>query len=311
MEQKNLFAEILTAVTKYLKVLVILVVVGICLSGIRVVKSGNVALILRFGKLVGDTQEEQIHQSGLLLAFPYIIDEVIMVPTSAVMEQTVSTYYPGNDYASNGAYVITGDHNICTMSASLKYMVSDPVAYALNVQDIPALINACVSSAMLTEAASYDVDDLLTTQKDAFADRVRQRAADKLDHARVGITITTLEMPRLTMPLEVREVYEQVNAATVQAATMLENANSFRNSLLPFTQSLAEQKITAANKNYSEKTSAANLKLAEFWGLLDEFEQNPEVVKTRIYNTKVTAMLDTVGKIRVVQNGETKIFLDP
>ena len=311
MEQKNLFAEILTSVTKYLKILVVVVVAGIFLSGIRVVESGNVALILRFGKLVGDTYEEQVHESGLLLAFPYIIDEVIMVPTSAVMEQTVDTYYPGNDYASHGSYVITGDHNICTMSASLKYMVSDPVAYALNAKDIPALINACVSNAMLSEAANYDVDDLLTTEKDAFAAAVRQRAAEKLEKAGVGVTITTLEMPRLTMPLEVREVYEQVNAATVQAATMLENAESFRNSLIPYTQSLVEQKLTTANSDRSAKTSQATLALSEFWGLLEEFQQNPDVVKTRVFNAKVTQMITTIGKIRVVQDGETRIFLDP
>ena len=311
MEKKNLFAEILTTVTKYLKILVVIVIVGIFLSGIRVVESGNVALILRFGKLVGDTPEEQVHEAGLLLAFPYIIDEVITVPTSAVMEQTVDTYYPGNDYASHGQYLITGDHNICTMSASLKYMVSDPVAYALNVQDIPGLINACVSNAMLTEAANYDVDDLLTTEKDAFIAAVRQRAAEKLDSAGVGVTITTLEMPRLTMPLEVREVYEQVNAATVQAATVLENANSFRNSLLPYTQSLVEQKITTAEQAYAEKTSQANLALAEFWGLLEEFQGNPDVVKTRVYNAKVTQMITAIGKIRVVQDEDTRIFLDP
>lgn len=311
MQQKNLFAEILTAVTKYLKLLVVLVIVGIFLSGIRIVESGNVALILRFGKLVGETREEQVHEAGLLLAFPYIIDEVIMVPTSNVMEQTVSTYYPGNDYAANGSYVITGDHNICTMSASLKYMVSDPVAYALNVRDIPGMINACVSNAMLSESASYDVDDLLTTEKDKFTAQVKLRAEEKLAKAGVGVSILSLEMTRLTMPLEVREVYEQVNAATVQAATMLENAAAFRNSLIPYTQSSVEQKITAANKRYSEDTSAANLALAEFWGLLDEYNQNPDVVKTRVYNAKVTQMLGTLGKIRVVENGETKLFLEP
>ena len=93
MQQKNLFAEVLSSVTKYLRILVILVIAGIFLSGIRVVDSGNVALILRFGKLVGDTPEEQVHEAGLLLAFPYIIDEVIMVPVSNVIEQTVTTHY--------------------------------------------------------------------------------------------------------------------------------------------------------------------------------------------------------------------------
>ncbi len=311
MENKNLFADILSTVTKYLRILVVVVIVGIFLSGIRIVESGNVALILRFGKLVGDTYEEQVHESGLLLAFPYIIDEVIMVPTTTVMEQSVETYYPGNDYASNGSYVMTGDHNIATVAASVKYMVSDPVAYALNVKDIPGVINACVSNAILSQAASYDVDDLLTTGKDAFAMQVRQRATDKLDHAGVGITITTLEMTRVTMPLEVRSVYEEVNAATVQAATILENAQSFRNSLLPYTQGLAAQKIATANSDYAAATGAAELALAEFWGLLDEYNQNPQVVKTRVFNAKVTQIMDSIGTIRVVHNGETKIFLNP
>ena len=74
MQKSNLFADILTTVTKYLKVLVVIVVAGIFMSGIRVVKSGEVALVLRFGKLVGNTYEEQVHEPGLLLAFPYIID---------------------------------------------------------------------------------------------------------------------------------------------------------------------------------------------------------------------------------------------
>ena len=86
MKKNKLFADILRTVTGYFLVLVIIVMVGIFCSGIRVVESGNVALILRFGKLVGDTPEEQIHEPGLLLAFPYIIDEVITVPTGSVIE---------------------------------------------------------------------------------------------------------------------------------------------------------------------------------------------------------------------------------
>ena len=91
--KNKLFAQVLQAMTKYFIVLVLIVMVGIAASGIRVVDSGNVALILRFGKLVGDTPEEQIHEPGLLFAFPYIIDEVVMVPTGSIMEQSVTTYY--------------------------------------------------------------------------------------------------------------------------------------------------------------------------------------------------------------------------
>ena len=121
MKQKKLFSEVLATVTKYFLILVILVMVFIFCSGIRIVDSGNVAVILRFGKLVGDTPEEQIHEPGLLLAFPYIIDEVIMVPTDSVMELSVTTYYtPEDGNSKDGAYVITGDQNIAVLSDSVK-----------------------------------------------------------------------------------------------------------------------------------------------------------------------------------------------
>ena len=164
MKKNNVFSQILTQVTKYLVVLVVLAFLGICLSGVRVVESGNVALILRFGQLVGDTREEQIHEPGLLLAMPYIIDEVVMVPTGSVIEQSVTTYYtPDGEKTTQGGYVVTGDENIAVLSASVKYVIDDPVAYALHVNQVEQMINGAVSNAMLCQAAGSDVDALLTS----------------------------------------------------------------------------------------------------------------------------------------------------
>ena len=53
--ENALFTDILTSLTKYFKIAVIIMIAVICLSGVRFVKSGNVALVLRFGKLVGNT----------------------------------------------------------------------------------------------------------------------------------------------------------------------------------------------------------------------------------------------------------------
>ena len=310
MEQKKLFSDILNTVTKYFIVLVVVVVLGIACSGIRVVESGNVGLILRFGQLVGDTREEQIHEPGLLLAFPYIIDEVIMVPTSSVIEQSVTTYYtPDNGTTSDGAYVITGDQNVATLSASVKYVISDPVAYALNVSDISGIINACVSNAMLMEAAGFDVDDLLTTGKDAFATAAMDKAARKLEAAGVGVTLSTLELTLVGMPIEVREIYNEGNSATVQAATMLENARNYKAKQIPYAEGVATGLVTQANANHSTSIAQANAALYEFWGVLEEYESNPQVVRTRLYGVKASQFLEKVGSIRVVQDGETKIIL--
>ena len=56
-KKQTLFGDILETVTKYFLILVIVVVLFVLLSGIRVVESGNQALVLRFGKLTGDSYE--------------------------------------------------------------------------------------------------------------------------------------------------------------------------------------------------------------------------------------------------------------
>ncbi len=309
--KKTVLADILGSVTKYFLVLVAVVILCIALSGIKVVKSGEVALILRFGKLVGNSYEEQVHEPGLLFAFPYIIDEVITVPTGNMIEQKITTHYTQGDMTTlhNNGYVITGDQNIALISASVKYVVSDPVAYALNIAQVDKLINAFVSNAMIEEAAHVGVDDLLTEGKDAFTTAVMQHAQQKLSDAGTGVTLGTMELTYVAMPNEVKTTYDAVNSASVQAATQLEQAKQYRENTIPAAQAQANTLISQANSQYSAAVAAANTDLAEFWGVLEEYKKSPEVVKTRLYSAKVAEAIAKIGKIRVVQDGETKIVL--
>ena len=122
-KKKTLFADILGTLTKYFIILVVVVVICIALSGLKIVDSGNVAVILRFGEIVGDSYEEQVHEPGLLFSFPYIIDEVVIVPTGSVIEQSITTHFTDRDTTlstADGGYVITGDQSIAVISASVQ-----------------------------------------------------------------------------------------------------------------------------------------------------------------------------------------------
>lgn len=314
MKQKTLFADVLETVTKYFLILVIVVIIGVFFSGLRVVESGNVAVVLRFGRLVGDSYEEQVHEPGLMFAFPYIIDEVIVVPTGSVMEQSVTTHYTDTATTSStaeGGYVITGDQNVAVLSASVKYVIADPVAYALHVQDIASVINNAVSGAMLSEAARIDVDDLLTNGKDAYMTAVLARANDKLTLVGAGVSLTTLELTDVAMPSEVRDVYDSVNSATVQATTAVDSAKQYYETVIPAATANATSTIAQANSEKATMIAQARADLAEFWGVLEEYEQNPDVVRTRIYSTKAVQFMEKIKRVYIVQDGDNKIFIDP
>lgn len=312
MKKNLLFEDILKTVSRYFVVIIIAVILIICCSGIRFIKSGESAVILRFGKIVGDTPEEQVHDAGVLFAFPYIIDEVITVPTGSVQEFTVNTHYTDGEmttYDRNG-YVITGDNSIAILSASVKYTISDPVAYALAVKDPQYIINAVVSNAMINVAANYAVDDILTTGKDEYTKSVRELSQEKLDRNGVGVTLSHLELTKVGMPEEVRDIYELVNSTNIQASTRIEQARQYYETRIPGAEAEATALISEAKANYSNFTAAANADLYEFYGVLEEYNANPDVVRIRLYNTAMRNILRKVGEIRIVDDSDSKIIIN-
>lgn len=311
--ENALFADILSSLIKYFKFAVIIMVIVICFSGVRFVKSGNVALILRFGSLVGNTYEEQIHKPGLLLAFPYIIDEVVMVPTGSVIEQKVTTHYT-EDYMQKGwkedGYVMTGDQNIAVISSCVKYKITDPVAYALNIKDMEGIVNGSVSNAMVEVAANMSVDDILTSAKEKYTSETIRKAQEKLDIAGSGVKIVNLELTKVGMPKDVQSIYEDVNSAAVQASTLLEEAQTYRDTKIPQAEAEAAKLVSTANSDYSSAISSANQAVAEFWGLLEEYKINKTLVRTRIYNQKISEAISKIGKVKIVEDGDSRIFIN-
>ena len=316
MKKKNaVFEDIITTVSRYFVVLVVIVVICIALSGIRFVKSGEVAVILRFGELVGETPEEQIHEPGILFAFPYIIDEVVTVQTGSVLERTVTTHYTEGSMTTinNNGYVVTGDNNIALMKVSVKYTITDPVSYALHVKDVEKIIDACVSNAMLERAACTDFDTILTSGKEKFSIQVKNVAQESLDNNSVGVTLSTVELTNVSPPEEVKAVYDSVNAATVDAEKILKQANQYKEQTLIEARASAESLKSVADTAHSQRTSAANADLAEFWGTLEEYERSDaskDVVRTRIRNEKLSKAISKIGKVVAVKDGDSHIIIN-
>ncbi len=311
MKEKTLFTDILGAVSGYFKWIVLIIVLCIALSGIQTVETGEVAVILRFGELVGDTPEEQIHEPGILFALPYIIDEVITVPTGRVFDLTVDRHFTNGEMSSvvtNNGYIMTGDSNIAMLRGSVKYTITDPVAYALYNADVAKTLDGIVSSAMTVGASSQRIDSLLTDGKEDFANDIIARSQSTSDRLGLGITITSLELTTLTTPVEVRDIFELVNSTSVEAATKLRLAEQYRENLLPKAQSDAAKLISEANSLRASRVAEANSSLTEFYGVLAEYEASPDVVYTRLYTTKLAAILGKIGRIHVVSEGGTVVI---
>lgn len=315
MKQSERFVAIFHTAILYCKWLIVILLVLICCSGIRVVNNYEAAVILRFGSLVGDTREEQIHEPGLLLAFPYVIDEVVKVPVGKVHEIAISTHASTTDPAYAGiedsGYIITGDENIIHIDATLKYRITDAVEYALYNNSPENTIHGVVSGVMTSCAVSAGVDSLLTDEKDTYAQEVIRQSQKLLDKLEVGITITGLEFKSITPPDALKYHFDQVNAAYVEKETKIQEANQYREKVIPDAKASADKLVNDAQINQSQQLTTANDRVAEFYGLYEEYQRNQDVVWERVYREKVTGILNQIGVKIVLPDGEgtPRIFL--
>jgi membrane protease subunit HflK len=214
---------------------------------------------------------------------------------------------------NNNGYVVTGDNNIALMKVSVKYTITDPVNYALNIKDVDKIIDACVSNAMLERAACTDFDDILTSGKEKYSLQVKNVAQQSLDNNSVGVTLSTVELTTVAPPQEVKAIYDSVNAATVDAEKILKEADQYAEQTKIAANASAEKLISAANTTYSQNTSKANADLAEFWGTLEEYERSAEsreVVRARIKSDKLSKAISNIGKVIAVKDGDSHIIIN-
>ena len=315
MKDSQRFIAIINTAIRYCKWLIVILVALICCSGIRVVNNHEVAVVLRFGRLVGDTREEQVKEPGLLLAFPYVIDEVIKVPVGKVHEVSITTHAASADptYAEieDTGYVITGDENIIHIDATLKYQISDPVEHALYNSDPETEINGVVSGVMTSCAASKSVDGLLTDQKAEFGNEVIRQAQAILDGMEMGVSIVSLEFKSIKPPSALQYHFDQVNAASVEKETRIQQANQYRERVIPEANAAADKLVSDAQVSQHDRINRANDQVAEFYGLFQEYQQNRDVVYERVFREKVVTIFNQMGGKIVLPEGTNtpQIFL--
>ncbi|HML45407.1 MAG TPA: SPFH domain-containing protein [Clostridia bacterium] len=201
------FERFLKRVTLSFRWIILASLVLLAASGIFWVESDEVAMILRMGRLVGNTPSEQLLRPGLHFAFPYIIDEVVKVSVGRIRELEVSAYASADGLVSNdvtqSGYLISGDHNIVMLKAVVKYQIADPIQFVWVNGDPEKLITTVVGGELLHHSSSMEVDSLLTSSKGLLADLTRKTSQTLLDGARCGVTLTNVEltsMRRSTRP---------------------------------------------------------------------------------------------------------------
>jgi membrane protease subunit HflK len=312
--------ESLTAVFRLLKWAAGLAALAILVSGVTVVKPDEVALRLRFGALTGRTRAEQVHGPGLLVALPYLVDEVVRVPVTRVHELRIDALAGGPGLGRDrdrlditaAGYALTADHNIVQPAGVLKYQIADPVTWALRIVAPEAVIRDVVVAALTRTLGAMTIDAVLVDGQKQLAAQAVARAQARLDADGPWVRLLALEFTALRPPPQVAADFDAVQSAFVERKTRVDEARSYREQALPQAAADAQGRVRRAEADEAARLAQARGEAAQFVAIREESRRNPAVVRQRLYREAMERALSAVGgRILVPPGSDTGRILIP
>jgi membrane protease subunit HflK len=307
-------AEALGSSFAIVKIVMLLMVVLFFSSGFFQVGPSEKAVILRFGRPVGEGKSVLLGP-GLHWSFPYPIDEVVKIPITEIQKVTSTTgwYFTTPEQELSGeelpggaslnpaidGYAITADRNIVHTRATLNYHIDDPIPYIFNFASASNSIQNTLNNALLFTAAKFNVDDILTRDVTGFQDAVRARVSDLTERDHLGIVIDNCQVKSVA-PRQLQDVFSRVTIAQLNQNKQIDVANTYRDTTLLKAASQAAAITTEATTASTNYVVAIQADANAFTNSLPAFEKNRNLFAQR----KVAEMMALV-----LTNVQDKFFL--
>ncbi|MBW7470584.1 FtsH protease activity modulator HflK [Marinobacter sp. M216] len=238
------------------------------------------AVVLRFGEY------NRTENPGLRFKVP-LIDDVTKVRVTSVRT------------AESSGQMLTQDENLVTVDLQVQYRVGDAQAYVLNVRDSNQALAFATDSALRHEVGSSSLDDVLTEGRAELSVRVEQRLQRFLVEYGTGLEIVRVNVESTQPPPAVQDAFREVQRAREDEQRVKEEAETYRNKVVPEARGQAQRMIEEANAYKQEVIERARGETARFLELLAVYQNSPTVTRDRMYLQTLETVLSSSSKILV------------
>lgn len=293
-----------------LLVAVFAVVVLTAWSGVYRVGQGEEALVLTFGEVTGK------EGPGIHWHVPFvqsIISE--SVTTIHTMEYGFRTTKQGSagmaaSYADeeDEGVMLTSDNSIVSLEAIYQFTIRDVEQYTFDVDDPEGTLQLAFEAVIRRNIQNRTLDDALLN-KEEIENEVLPDFQALIDSYEMGVKINDVRIQNITVPTEVARAYEDVNNAKNEKTKRLDEAERYKNNILPTARSNAYLLTAEAEAYKAETVAAAEADVAVFSAILEKYKASPDIMRTRLLIETLEEVLASTGKLYIVDGGDTTKLL--
>jgi len=271
-------------------------------TGIYTVGPDEQGVVLRFGKI------NTITGPGLNYHFPYPIETVFTPKVTEVKRVEVGfrTLDPGPParYTDRPqeSLMLTGDENIVDVDLIVQYRIADAAKFLFRVKDPDGTVRKATEAAIREVVGSKIIDETLTTGKDQIQAETMALIQKTLDRYDSGLLIMAVQLQDVNPPTQVRDAFIDVASAREDKNRIINEAQGYRNAIIPETRGKVSQIINAAQGYRAEKTRKATGDADRFKQILREYQKAKSVTRKRLYLETMEEILPGINKIILDQS---------
>jgi len=284
--------------------LIVLAAVAIwLLTGFFRVQPNQQAVQLIFGKPYGGAVEPGLHYN-----LPGPIGSVVVINvqdqrrTVIGPRAAVGGYNRGSRGTSSENLMLTGDENIVDIDFTVLWQIKNVFQYAFAVRNGEETVRAASEAAMREIIGQSNLQFALSDGRARIEQDTKDLLQKTLDEYGLGVQVTQIQLQKVDPPQEVIGAFRDVQTARADKEKNINEANTYRNQVLPRAKGEASSIIQKAEGYKAVTIARAKGDTQRFDQVYDQYVKAKDITTERLYLETMEEVLRDTSKVVVDKN---------
>jgi membrane protease subunit HflK len=265
-------------------------------SGFYRVLPDQQGIVLRFGAYNRTTQP------GLNYHLPVPIERALTPSVTHINRieigyRTSDARGAGSRQMPEEALMLTGDENIVDINFTVFWLIKDAQSYLFNIRNPEATVKSAAESAMREVVGETPIAAALAEGRGKIESQMQALLQRILDSYGAGIQITQVQMAKVDPPAPVIDAFRDVQRALADRERLRNEAEAYRNDILPRARGQATQIRQEAEAYKAEVVARAQGDADRFLSVYNAFKQAEDVTLQRLYLETMEEILKNARKV--------------
>ena len=193
--------------------------------------------------------------------------------------------------------MITGDENVVDIDFVVFWKIADAPKYLFNIRNPDETSKMAAESVMRDIIGQTKIQDALTGGRQAIESRVKDALQALMEEYKAGIEVRQVQLLDVGPPKNVIDAFLEVQRARQDMARLENEAEAYRNDIVPRARGEAQKMIQGADAYRQEVVNRAQGDANRFNEVLAAYKQSKAVTTQRIYLETLEEVLSNVNKV--------------